>query len=76
MPAVETRKPAILNDAELAKVRALEATLGDSTVLVAYDRPLEPAVLSDEQLKQVQSLEKELSHVLVVAWRKPSMVCE
>jgi len=76
MPAMEARKPAILNDTELSRLRALETKLGDSVVLVAYDRPLEPADLSSEQLEQLKSLEQEMGHVFVVAWKKPAMVCE
>ena len=69
-------KPAVLNDDELKKLRALEAKMGDDVVLVAYARPLEPAGLTDDQLGQIKKLEQDLGRVYVVAWKKPEMVCE
>jgi len=71
MAAADVKRPAVLNDAELTKLRALETRFGDGIVLVAYDKPLEPADLRGDQLEQVKSLESAIGHVFVVAWKKP-----
>lgn len=69
--SVSGTKPAVITEAELAKVRALEAKLGSDVVVVAYDQPTLPAELTPDQLALLQQLERELGHVVLVAWQKP-----
>jgi hypothetical protein len=72
----QATKPAVLDDEELTKLRALESKLGDSVVLVAYDKPLQPADLSPQQLDQLKKIEQEMGRVFLVAWKKPSVLCK
>ena len=67
-------RPAMLDDAELARVKRLEDELGDDAVVVAYAKTLEPAELSAEQLERLRKMEEELG-VYLVAWKKTGMVC-
>jgi len=62
---------AALSEEQLAKLRAVEAALGDNVVLLAYDRPLEPAHLTPEQMDLLCDLEAELGCAYVVAYRRP-----
>jgi hypothetical protein len=62
----ELSKPHVahLAPAAVAKVEAVERTLGDVYV-VAYEKPVIPAALSPEQLKMVQQAERDLGVCLV-----------
>lgn len=62
---------AVLNDEELATVRALEQELGEGVVVLAYDKPLEPARLSREQQDRLMDVEATLPRAYLVAYRKP-----
>jgi len=53
-----------LGPAEVAKVEAVERTLGDVYV-VAYEKPVAPARLTPEQVSALQKAERELGVCLV-----------
>ena len=67
-------KPAVLDDAGLARVRQLEAEIGDGVVVIAYAKITEPAELSNNKLAKLQQLEQQLGHVYLIAWKKPESV--
>lgn len=56
-------KIAQLDEARLARLRALEDELG--TCIVALEREFHLADLSEEQLKRLQAVEQELGVVLL-----------
>jgi len=64
-------KLAMLNAQQVAKVRELEAQLGDDVVILAYDKPLEPAELTDEQVEKIKQAEAELEKVYLVVYKNP-----
>jgi len=64
-------KLAALDDAAVAKVRALEQALGPNVVVLAYDRPLEVARLTPEQIDQVMEVERQIPNAYLVVYLKP-----
>ena len=69
--SAEAPKIAVLNDEELAKVRELEAELGEDVLIIAYDKPLEPARLNRDQVDRVMDVELTLPTAYLVAYRRP-----
>lgn len=72
MPEMDLRF-ADLTEQQLARVRALEAELGEGVAVIAYDKPLQPASLSDDQIARLAEVEMDLGTAYLVAYRKPSM---
>lgn len=64
-------KLATLDEAAVAKVRALEQALGPNLVVLAYDRPLEVARLTPEQVDQVLEVERQIPNAYLVVYLKP-----
>lgn len=60
-----------LSDEEVAQLRSLEAELGESVVILAYERPLRPATLTEDQVAKLMELELNLGRAYLIAYRKP-----
>jgi hypothetical protein len=60
-----------LSKEQVERVRALEAELGESVVILAYDKPLQPASLDEDQVAKLAELEMQLGSAYLVAYRKP-----
>jgi hypothetical protein len=66
MTMTELPRPAVahLAPADVAKVEAVEKTLGDVYV-VAYEKPAVPAQLTPEQVQVLQQAERDLGVCLI-----------